>query len=71
MIRLTSLAIVTLLAAEPQFVPLQEYLTQPGVTNDPVAAGYVAERCAAWYAVWAKLLENETDLIHPRGSGPP
>jgi hypothetical protein len=47
-------------SAEPQFVPLQQYLAQPGVTNDPVAAGYVAERCAAFYAVFAKRLEGET-----------
>jgi len=53
---------VPAVAAEVQLVPLQDYVSQPGVGKDPVAAGYVMERCSALYAVFAKNLEGETDL---------
>jgi len=48
-------------AAEVQFIPLQDYIGQPGVEKDPAALGYVAERCSALYTVFAKGLEQETD----------
>jgi hypothetical protein len=48
-------------AAEVQFVPLQDYIGQPGVEKDPVALGYVAGRCSALYTVFAKNLEGEKD----------
>src|SRR4051812_24593823 len=47
-------------AAEVQFVPLQDYIGQPGIEKDPAASGYVFNRCSALYAVFAKL-EGETD----------
>ena len=49
------------IAAELQFVPLQDYIGQPGVEKDPAALGYIAQRCSALYGVWAKNLEDETD----------
>ena len=48
-------------AAEVQFVPLQEYIGQPGIEKDSAALGYIAERCSALYGVWAKNLIEETD----------
>ena len=48
-------------AAEVQFVPLQNYIGQPGVEKDPAALGYVADRCSALYTAFAKGLEQETD----------
>jgi hypothetical protein len=49
------------LAAEAQLVPLQDYIGQSRVEKDPVALGYVAERCSALYSVFGKNLEGETD----------
>jgi hypothetical protein len=49
------------LGAEVQFVPLRDYIGQPGVTQDPVALAYVMERCSALYGVFAKNLEGELD----------
>lgn len=49
------------LAGEVQFVPLQDYISQPGVGKDPAALGYVADRCSALYAVFGKNLEAEID----------
>src|SRR6516162_8828948 len=48
-------------AAETQFVPLQDYIAQPGVEKDLAALGYVADRCTALYLVVAKGLMEETD----------
>ena len=48
-------------AGEVQFVPLTDYIGQPGVATDPAALGYIAERCSALYAVFGKNLEGETD----------
>src|SRR3982074_102159 len=53
-------------AAELQFVPLQDYIGQPGVEKDPAALGYIAQRCSALYGVWAKNLEDETDPERPK-----
>ena len=58
---LLALAAPAALAAELQFVPLQDYIGQPGVEKDPAAISYVAQRCAALYAVFGKNLEDETD----------
>jgi hypothetical protein len=49
------------LVAEVQFIPLQDYIAQPSVVNDPAALGYIADRCSALYAVFGKNLEDETD----------
>ena len=49
------------IAAELRFVPLQDYIAQPAVEKDPVAIGYVMNRCSALYTVFAKNLEGETD----------
>jgi len=49
-------------AAEMQFVPLRDYVGQPGIEKDPVALGYIAERCSAIYLVFGKNLEKETDF---------
>ena len=59
--RVLALAAPAALAAELQFVPLQDYIGQPGVEKDPAAISYVAQRCAALYAVFGKNLEDETD----------
>jgi hypothetical protein len=48
-------------AGEVQFVPLTDYIGQPGIATDPAALGYIAERCSALYAVFGKNLEGETD----------
>jgi len=48
-------------AAGTKFVPLKEYLAQPGVEKDPAALGYVMHRCSALYAVIAKNFEGESD----------
>jgi len=40
---------------------LQDYIGQSRVEKDPVALGYVAERCSALYSVFGKNLEGETD----------
>src|SRR5436190_3199180 len=58
---LLALSAPAALAAEVQFVPLQDYIGQPGVEKDPAAISYVAQRCAALYAVFGKNLEDETD----------
>jgi len=51
----------TAVAANVQFVPLQDYIGQPGLAKDPAALGYIADRCSALYAVFGKNLEDETD----------
>jgi hypothetical protein len=57
---LATLAVTPVASAEGTLVPLTEYLAQPGTANDPVAVGYVMERCAALYTVFAANLEGET-----------
>jgi hypothetical protein len=44
---LLALAARAALAAEVQFVPLQDYIGQPGVEKDPAAISYVATLCRA------------------------
>jgi|SRR5215471_6621510 len=59
LLAMTSTFVVALLApalaAEAQLVPLQDYIGQSGVEKDPVALGYVAERCSALYSVGQDL----------------
>ena len=45
----------------PQLVPLQAYIDQSDIEKDPAALGYIASRCSALYAVFAKGMEGETD----------
>jgi hypothetical protein len=54
------IAAATLAVAEVQLIPLQDYIGQRGIEADPVALGYVASRCSALYAVFARDLEQET-----------
>jgi len=49
------------LAAELQFIPLQDYMAQRGVADDPAAQSYMMSRCAALYVVIAKGMDGETD----------
>jgi hypothetical protein len=45
----------------PQLISLQDYINQNAVEKDPVALGYIANRCSALYAVFTKGVEGETD----------
>ena len=56
-----AIAVASTAAAELQLVPLEDYLSQNHIGGDPAAMAYVAKRCAAWYLVFAKGLEGETD----------
>jgi hypothetical protein len=60
----TLLSFSTLAVAQnnlPQMLPLQAYIAQSGIEKDPAALGYIASRCSALYAVFAKGMEGETD----------
>jgi hypothetical protein len=47
--------------SSPQLIPLQDYINQVGVEKDPAALGYIASRCSALYADFAKGMEGESD----------
>jgi hypothetical protein len=60
--RLLALLVLTSPAvAAGMFVPLKDYLAQPGIQEDPAALGYVMHRCSALYEVEMGMLEGETD----------
>jgi hypothetical protein len=46
---------------KPALAPLQSYLEEHDITEDPLAAQYVALRCAAFYKAGAAEMASETD----------